>query len=215
MSHHIEHAITPEPRWPGVVSLLAAAALNGLLPPALSAGLGWAGVALVAVLASLALIVKPWHDKPGHATAALVTAQLAYALLQLIVDLTTHRGQAIELLRAAMILWSMNIFVFASWYWRIDAGGPHHRSKHSVYCGGAFLFPQLSMPPEVRRVLIGREGWQPRFIDYLFLAFNTSTAFSPTDAPVLSAWAKVLMMIQASISLATLAMVAARAVNIL
>lgn len=158
MSHSLEPALTPEPRWPGVVALLAVAALNGLLPPALSAGLGWAGVAVVAVLASLALLIKPWHDKLGHATAALVTAQLAYALLQLIVDLTTHRGHAIELLRA-LILWSMNIFVFASWYWRIDAGGPHHRSKHAVYCGGAFLFPQLSMPPEVRRVLIGKEGW--------------------------------------------------------
>ena len=57
--------------------------------------------------------------------------------------------------------------------------------------------------------------WSPGFIDYLFLAFNTSTAFSPTDSPVLSRWAKVLMMIQSSISLATLALLAARAVNIL
>ncbi len=57
--------------------------------------------------------------------------------------------------------------------------------------------------------------WSPGFVDYLFLAFNTSTAFSPTDSPVLSRWAKVLMMIQSSISLATLALLAARAVNIL
>jgi hypothetical protein len=58
-------------------------------------------------------------------------------------------------------------------------------------------------------------GWSPGFVDYLFLAFNTSTAFSPTDSPVLSRWAKVLMMVQSSISLATLALLAARAVNIL
>jgi hypothetical protein len=57
--------------------------------------------------------------------------------------------------------------------------------------------------------------WSPGFVDYLFLAFNTSTAFSPTDSPVLSRWAKVLMMIQSSISLTTLALLAARAVNIL
>jgi hypothetical protein len=57
--------------------------------------------------------------------------------------------------------------------------------------------------------------WSPGFVDYLFLAFNTSTAFSPTDSPVLSRWAKVLMMIQSSISLITLALLAARAVNIL
>ena len=58
-------------------------------------------------------------------------------------------------------------------------------------------------------------GWSPGFVDYLFLAFNTSTAFSPTDVPVLSRWAKVLMMLQSSISLATIALLAARAVNIL
>jgi len=55
----------------------------------------------------------------------------------------------------------------------------------------------------------------PNSVDYLFLAFNTSTAFSPTDVPVLSRWAKALMMIQSLISLATIALLAARAVNIL
>jgi hypothetical protein len=52
-------------------------------------------------------------------------------------------------------------------------------------------------------------------VDYLFLAFNTSTAFSPTDVPVLSPWAKGMMMVQSTISLSTLALLAARAVNIL
>jgi hypothetical protein len=59
------------------------------------------------------------------------------------------------------------------------------------------------------------QSWSPGFVDYLFLAFNTSTAFSPTDSPVLSSWAKILMMIQALISFATVALLAARAVNIL
>jgi hypothetical protein len=62
---------------------------------------------------------------------------------------------------------------------------------------------------------LGEDEWSPGFVDYLFLAFNPSTAFSPTDAPVLSRWAKVLMMVQSSISLATIALLAARAVNIL
>ena len=60
-----------------------------------------------------------------------------------------------------------------------------------------------------------RVAWKPRFVDYLFLAFNTSTAFSPTDVPVLSRWAKLLMMIQSIVSLGTLAILAARAINIL
>ena len=62
---------------------------------------------------------------------------------------------------------------------------------------------------------MGEQCWSPGFVDYLFLAFNTSTAFSPTDSPVLTTWAKLLMMIQALISFATVALLAARAVNIL
>jgi uncharacterized membrane protein len=62
---------------------------------------------------------------------------------------------------------------------------------------------------------MGEDTWSPGFIDYLFLAFNTSTAFSPTDVPVLSRWAKVMMIVQSLISLATVVLLAARAVNIL
>ena len=206
--------INPEPRWPGAVALLVAAVLNFFLPPELSAGPGWLGVAVVGAFALGALMFPQWHERLGHATAAITTAALIHALLALIIALVEHHGRASDLLRAALILWSMNIFVFASWYWRLDAGGPHHRSRRAVHCGGAFLFPQMTLGPEVRREL-GAERWRPRFIDYLFLAFNTSTAFSPADVPALSRWAKILMMIQSSISLATLAMVAARAVNIL
>jgi uncharacterized membrane protein len=57
--------------------------------------------------------------------------------------------------------------------------------------------------------------WTPHFMDYLFLAFNTSTAFSPTDTAVLSRWAKAGMMVQSLISLTIVALIAARAVNIL
>jgi hypothetical protein len=72
----------------------------------------------------------------------------------------------------------------------------------------------MVLDPGLRKEM-GEDQWSPGFVDYLFLAFNTSTAFSPTDVPVLSRWAKVLMMLQAAISLATLALLAARAVNIL
>lgn len=206
--------MNPEPHWPGFLALTVAASLNLLLPSALLAGPGWLAVVLVALFALAANLLPKWHVVLGHLTTGITTAQLAYALGMLIVDLTEHRGQPLQLLRAAIILWSMNIIVFASWYWRLDAGGPHGRSRRQTYHGGAFLFPQLTLPDELRRVT-SAAAWKPRFIDYLFLAFNTSTAFSPTDAPVLSSWAKVLMMTQSSISLATLAMVAARAVNIL
>ena len=82
---------------------------------------------------------------------------------------------------------------------------------------GAFLFPQMTFDsPHADDMSIAEEqGWRPQFVDYLFVAFNTSTAFSPTDAPVLSRWAKVAMMAQAIISFTTVVLIAARAVNIL
>jgi hypothetical protein len=80
------------------------------------------------------------------------------------------------------------------------------RDRQKSHNSGAFLFPQMQMRDH---------NWKPGFVDYLFLAFNTSTAFSPTDVPVLSRWAKFMMMVQSSISLGTVVILAARAVNIL
>lgn len=203
-----------EPRWPGAAAVIAVSLLNLLLPSYLLVGPGWAVVALMALLALAALWLHKWHDWLGYTTATIATLVLARALWVLVDSLTAHRGKPSDLLLAATLLWSMNIIVFATWYWRLDEGGPRLRSQRQVYFGGAFLFPQLTLPPEARKS-IGAENWRPHFVDYLFLAFNASTALSPTDVPVLSGWAKMLMMIQASISLATLAMVAARAINIL
>ena len=104
--------------------------------------------------------------------------------------------------------------MFALWYWRLDAGGPHGRDARPGHAAGAFLFPQMTMLPEAKAAA-GQETWSPNFLDYLFLAFNTSTAFSPTDTPALARWGKVLMMLQSIISLTVLALLAARAVNIL
>jgi hypothetical protein len=107
-----------------------------------------------------------------------------------------------------------NVLVFASWYWRLDGGGPNERDRRQTHEAGAFLFPQMTMTKELRKQM-RQHPWSPGFVDYLFLAFNTSTAFSPTDVPVLTRWAKILMILQSVISLASVALVAARAVNIL
>jgi hypothetical protein len=119
-----------------------------------------------------------------------------------------------DMLRSAVALWITNILVFASWYWRLDAGGPHARESRGVHIDGAFLCPQMTLDRQAKREM-GVETWSPGFIDYLFLAFAASTAFSPIDTPVLSQWAKVLMMVQALISFTTVALLAARAANIL
>jgi hypothetical protein len=106
-------------------------------------------------------------------------------------------------------LWITNILVFALWYWKLDAGGPLGRDHSRCRIASAFLFPQLSSNLE------HYDGWSPQFLDYLFVAFNTSTAFSPTDTAVLSRWAKLATKLQSLISLSILVLLAARAVNIL
>jgi hypothetical protein len=98
-----------------------------------------------------------------------------------------------------LLFWFTNIQVFALWYWRLDAGGPHRRDSRAGHPEGAFLFPQMTMSPEAKATA-GEELWTPNFVDYLFLTFNTSIALSPTDVPVLARWAKVLMILQAMIS---------------
>lgn len=155
----------------------------------------------------------------GHLLTTIVTLDMVCSLYLLISALPSRRESPGDLLRSAVALWITNILVFASWYWRLDAGGPNARELSSARTGfgqtdGAFLFPQMTLPAETRAAM-GEANWTPGFVDYLFLAFNTSTAFSPTDCPVLSRWAKLLMMIQSLISFTTVVLLAARAVNIL
>ena len=150
----------------------------------------------------------------GYVLNGVVTVAMILSLARLLSAVTEHTIAPDQLLRSAAALWLSNILVFASWYWRLDAGGPHERALTPGHTDGAFLFPQMTMDPAAKRAA-GEHDWEPNFVDYLFLAFNTSTAFSPTDVPVLSRWAKILMMLQSLISLLVIALLAGRAVNIL
>jgi hypothetical protein len=211
--HHLE------PRWPATLALLAVGGLRLALPESLSVGPDWLLIAIVAAL----LIPTVWARRRGIHTLnqilgylliSLVTIDMAWSLCLLIAALPSRKEAPQDLLRSAGALWITNILVFACWYWRLDAGGPRARELRGVHTDGAFLFPQMTLDQQVKRDM-GEQCWSPGFVDYLFLAFNTSTAFSPTDCPVLSHWAKVLMMVQALISFTTVALLAARAVNIL
>jgi hypothetical protein len=208
-----------EPRWPAVLALLAVGGLRLSLPESLSAGPDWLLIVVIAVL----LVPTVWARRRGmdkvnrvmgYLLTSIVTLDMIWSLSLLVAALPAHRQAPQELLRSAAALWVTNILVFASWYWRLDAGGPRERELRGVHTDGAFLFPQMTLDQQAKRDM-GEQCWSPGFVDYLFLAFNTSTAFSPTDCPVLSTWAKLLMMIQALISLTTVALLAARAVNIL
>jgi hypothetical protein len=208
-----------EPRWPAVFALLAVGGLRFALPPALSVGPDWLLLAVVVVLLFPTITARMRGNHGlnmvlGYLLTSIVTLDMSWSLYRLIAALPSHKEAPQTLLLSAASLWVTNILVFASWYWRLDAGGPRAREIRGVHTDGAFLFPQMTLD-EAAKKSMGEAEWTPGFVDYLFLAFNTSTAFSPTDSPVLSRWAKVLMMVQALISFTTVALLAARAVNIL
>jgi hypothetical protein len=159
-----------------------------------------------------------WHAIGRHRllirrTAILLTGVISVinfgALIELVRALLQgHAGTASTLLVDALNVWVTNVIVFALWFWSTDRGGP-------PTCGlvkraqADFLFPQMTLSDRE----IG--NWIPGFVDYLFLAFTNATAFSPTDTLPLSQRAKLLMMTEALVSLLTVGLVAARAVNIL
>jgi uncharacterized membrane protein len=127
-------------------------------------------------------------------------------LVDLLLNGQVRNGHA--LIWYAVQIWFTNVLVFGLWYWELDRGGPaeragtHHREPD-------FLFPQMANPG------CAPPRWNPSFLDYLYVSFTNATAFSPTDTLPLTEWAKVLMMVQSLASLITVALVAARAVNIL
>jgi uncharacterized membrane protein len=206
-----------EPRWPAIVAVLATAGLFLFMPERLTFGPNWLLLVLVGILSIPTVISRRMGNTDlnywfGLSLSGVITLATVWSLVMLIGGLPAKKENPEELLRAAVALWISNILVFACWYWRLDAGGPHARDQRRFHTDGAFLFPQMTLPDDSH---LCKTGWRPGFIDYLFLAFNTSTAFSPTDVPVLSRWAKCLMMVQSSVSLGTLAILAARAINIL
>jgi uncharacterized membrane protein len=209
----------PEPRWPAFIAVLAVGGLYMALPAALTFGPRWLFPSIVLALLIPTVISHRTGRHQlnaifGLAMPAVLTLGLIISLSLLVAALPAHKEEPAELLISAASLWITTILVFALWYWRLDAGGPHQRERTPGHTDGAFLFPQMAMSKEAL-AQAGEQDWSPNFIDYLFLAFNTSTAFSPTDTLVLTRWAKILMMLQSLLSLMIIALLAARAVNIL
>ena len=132
------------------------------------------------------------------------------ASIYLLVHVLINGGTVVAspLLRAAVHLWCVNVLVFALGFWQLDGGGPVKRRSLDIP-DRDFFFPQ-----QADSELFGTT-WQPTFIDYLYVSYTNSAAFSPTDTMPLSRWAKVLMLIQSAVSLTLGLMVVARAVNIL
>jgi uncharacterized membrane protein len=193
--------------WPALLAFLALGVAYAFVSASLTLGPPWLLLAVLAV-GAVGIRVLRWRELwvlrrySAMLMLGLATVAVGVSAAYLLGSLLRGRTQAGDLLRDAALLWASNVLVFALWYWELDGGGPAHR-HHGEH---DFLFPQMT---------IHHKEWTPEFLDYLFLAFNTSTAFSPTDTMVLARRAKVLMMLQSLISLVTIAVLAARAINTL
>jgi len=206
-----------EPRWPATLAVVGAIALYVTLPDSLVLGPSWVLPALEAAILIPLTLTRP-HRNAGESgrsrTAAIMLIALAnignVASLALLLHLLTsgsHIGGR-TLLFAAIEIYLTNVIIFALWYWELDRGGPAARAA-GTDPHPDFLFPQMSDTSGIYR------EWEPQFTDYAYVSFTNATAFSPTDTMPMSRWAKLAMMLQASVSLVTAALVIARAVNIL
>jgi uncharacterized membrane protein len=199
--------------WPAAAGLLLIAAAYALVSDRLRVGPSWA-VLVVAIVAVTGARVLTWRGRMQArrwvvvTSLTIITGAVTISVAYLVQGLLKHAAEADELLRGGALLWVSNLLTFALWYWEIDAGGPAHR--HATHCGSTdFGFPQQVLGGDIEA------KWTPEFLDYVFLAFNTSTAFSPTDTLVLARRAKVLMMYQSIVSLVTVVVLVARAINAL
>lgn len=165
---------------------------------------------LVAVMAALWLLEKKRAlfllMIAFNAMATLVLLLHTAFLISVLAGLSARTVN--EILLDVVLMGISNILIFSIWYWIIDPPGVEQKVDPANE-PWAFLFPQRAS------ALPNYEGWQPRYLDYLFLGFTTSFAFSPTDTLPLTRLAKMLMLVQASISVITLTGVAGSAINIL
>jgi uncharacterized membrane protein len=206
-----------DPVWHVEIIMVGAILLQLALPDRfVLSGHYWLLPLLEIILAILLLVATPREKIFKSATRkavvicliAITAASNFYALFevarQLLQSGTIDNGR--QLIIAGLNIYTTNIIVFALLYWEMDAGGPGQR-RAAKAADRDFLFPQYQTT--------GLEQWHPTFIDYVYVASTNATAFSPTDTLPLTRRAKMLMLAQSLVALVVVALVAARAVNIL
>jgi hypothetical protein len=215
-----------ESRWEAAPAVAIVIGLQVMLAAA-SRAAGWTTwhfpwwVWLLPVGPEVALLIPLAWQRPHRrlqqlglrrtvAIALLACVSAANALLVFAVVASLIRGHetsGAHLLLKAFTVWGTNVLAFGLWYWAFDRGGPVRRLGPDPPPPD-FQFPQMENPQ------LAAPGWQPELIDYIYVSFTNSIAFSPTDAMPLSRWAKLLMLSESATSALTILLVAARAVNI-
>jgi hypothetical protein len=209
-----------EARWPVALTLLAVAVLLMVLPGRIRLLPVWASGSLV--LGTLVLISgvamtrgqRGWlkAERWGVLLLVLIAGTgTAVNLVLVILEMLHHSSQVtgLQLLTSSVAIWATNALAFSLLYWELDRGGPEARLNGPASRPDWF-FQQEGVPEQFLS-----PTWTPRFVDYLFLGFSTATAFSPTAAMPLTPRAMLLMMLESSLSLVTIIVVAARSINIL
>ncbi|HEY3833039.1 MAG TPA: hypothetical protein VGO03_12160 [Acidimicrobiia bacterium] len=211
-------ATTGEPRWPVTITVFGALAMQYSLPEQVQLHHRWILPAIGMVLVIALEIARPQKLTEVSPTirvlGLLMLASLGIANVvsgtRLVAELLdgTFRGTPARLLLTGGAIWLTNVIVFGLLYWELDRGGPLARQLGSDRFPD-FAFVQMTDPE------LAPPDWSAGFVDYFYLSFTNASAFSPTDVLPMTRWAKLTMMLQSAVSLITVALVVARAVNIL
>ncbi|MFI5780226.1 hypothetical protein [Nocardia sp. NPDC051570] len=209
---------TGESRLAATAAIVGVIVLQLVLPEQFSPQPQWLLPALEAMLLAVLFIGNPVRiDREGRwlrlvslGLTAVIGIATAWSVCRLVLALINgHVGDdPIVLLGSGGAIWLTNLTAFALWYWQYDRGGPAARA-HARKPFPDFMFVQMQNPD------LTDPTWEPEFADYLYLSFTNATAFSPTDVLPMSRPAKLTMMLEAAISVITMSLVIARAVNVL
>jgi uncharacterized membrane protein len=204
----------PNRRWGGTLGVLLLAAVVLAFPRRYELGppseetifiITLLVVVLISVTSNLVNASGRLSNAAILTVVGLISAYNVLALCQLVVFLLFPDANRTEiegprLLASGVSIWLTNVLTFALLYWEVDGGGPERRLREPA------ARRDFAFPSDLRT---------PHYAEYLFLAFNTATAFSPTDTMPLTTRVRMMMMVESTVSLMALAIVAARAINIM
>lgn len=209
-----------ESRWQPASALFAIVIVVTLLPMRLTLMPEWPRFALtaVALLPLIAVAVTGGShrslvlERSAHFAFYALLAVLTFLAVAQLIHMMVRRSSGLSgvtLLSSSIAVWLVNVINHSILYWQLDRGGPEARLR------GVAARPDWLFPQDDASTALVRPRWRPAFVDYLYLAYSTATAFSTTEVAPLTSRAKLLMMLESSISLMVIVLVGARAINIL
>ncbi|CAN5437976.1 hypothetical protein BH09ACT7_BH09ACT7_13680 [soil metagenome] len=208
----------PESRVPALIAIVAVIVLQRAIPERYTVVPRWPLIVMELLLLLVLLIINPLtlsrRTTAGKWASWILTGAITVdnTASAAVLDYRILTGEVSNdpavLMGSGGAIFITNVIAFGIWYWELDRGGPFAR-REGEQPYPDFLFPQMTDPTNAK------PGWRPTFVDYLYVSFTNVVAFSPTDTMPLARWAKLMMTVQALVSLSTVALVLARAVNVL